>query len=86
MNVCIDVREPAEFAAGHVQGAVNIPPAVLMQGEPAVLRDLARDTALIVYCHSGSRSNASIPFLKAFGFTNITNGINKDHVVRQYKI
>lgn len=83
-QIIIDVREPEEFRMGHVNGALNIPPAKLISGEPAELQNLPRDAQLIVYCRSGSRSNASIPFLKQFGFINIQNGINKDHVQASY--
>ncbi|MFZ1248992.1 MAG: rhodanese-like domain-containing protein [Candidatus Saccharimonadales bacterium] len=82
-RVIIDVRQPMEFKMGHVKGALNIPPSKLMDG-PSELAELPRDTELVVYCLSGSRSNASIPFLKAMGFTNIVNGINKHHVERNY--
>jgi rhodanese-related sulfurtransferase len=82
--VFIDVREPSEFSRGHVEGAINIPPAVLMRGEPEELKKLERNTPLVVYCLSGSRSNASIPFIRSFGFTDITNGINKEQVAQRY--
>ncbi len=82
--VFIDVREPFEYAMGHVDGALNIPPAKLMQGEPDELKLLSRDTKLVVYCRSGARSNASMPFLRSFGFTDIENGINKDQAERKY--
>ncbi len=80
----IDVREPFEFASGHVQGAINLPPAKLMDGVPPKLAEVPRDTRLVVYCRSGSRSNASIPYLQRMGFTNIVNGINKDQVKVRY--
>ncbi len=83
-TVFIDVREPYEFATGHVKGALNIPPTVLMHGEPKALKELPRDTKLVVYCRSGARSNSSIPFLRQFGFTDIENGINKDQVTHRY--
>ena len=52
----VDVREPNEFQAGHVPGAVNIPmsQAVERVGE---LTDLAaRDGGLLLVCRSGNRS------------------------------
>jgi phage shock protein E len=76
-TVVVDVREPQEYATGHVEGAINIPPDKLMAGARE-LDHLAKDTPLILYCVSGSRSNVSIRILQSLGFTNLTNGINKD--------
>ena len=83
-RIFIDVREPREFQTGHVKGALNIPPAKLVSGVPAELKDVPRDTELVVYCLSSSRSNASMPYLRAMGFTNIINGINQMHVRKNY--
>lgn len=82
-KIIIDVREPYEYQSGHVDGAINIPPASLMAGA-VELNDVAKDTEIIVYCISGSRSAASIQILKQMGFTNLTNGINADHVQRNH--
>lgn len=79
--VIIDVREPFEYASGHVEGALNIPPAQLMAGAPE-LKDVDKDAELIVYCLTGSRSNVAIQMLKRMGFTNLTNGINSAHVTK----
>lgn len=81
--VIIDVREPYEFNSGHVNGALNIPPAQLMAGAPQ-LKDVPKDTPLVLYCRSGSRSNASMRFFTAMGYTNVKNGINKEHVEKNY--
>lgn len=82
-RIFIDVREPEEFAKGHVEGAINIPPSEVMRGATA-LNDVPKDTELIVYCLSGSRSNASINILRQLGFTNLVNGINQDQVKAKY--
>lgn len=82
-RVIIDVREPMEYKLGHVKGAINLPPSQLMGGAEK-LKDIPKDTELIVYCVSGARSNASIPYLRQMGFTNIVNGINKQHVKKNY--
>lgn len=84
-RIVIDVREPEEFARGHVKGAINIPPSQLMQGAKQ-LSNTAKDTELILYCVSGNRSSISINILKNMGYTNLTNGINKDHVEANYNI
>ena len=61
-RMIIDVREPYEFKTGHVKGAINIPPAKIMAGAKE-LQDVPKDTELILYCHSGSRSNVSMNIL-----------------------
>ena len=82
-RIVIDVREPYEYESGHVEGALNIPPADLISGAKA-LDNVDRDTELVVYCRTGSRSNASIQILKQMGFTNLTNGIHAGHVEKNY--
>lgn len=84
-RIFIDVREPHEFAKGHVKGALNIPPAELMSGA-ALLKDVPKDTELVLYCLSGSRSNASMNILQQLGYTNLVNGINKEHVAATYGV
>ncbi len=81
--VVIDVREPEEFARGHVAGAFNIPPARLLAGAPE-LSDTALDTPLIVYCRTGSRSNVALNILSGLGYTTITNGVNKEQVEAKF--
>ena len=81
--VFVDVREPEEFSKGHVDGAINVPPADIMNGATA-LKDLPKDANIILYCITGSRSNVSMRFLRDMGFTNVTNGINQAHVEAKY--
>ncbi len=82
-RVIIDVREPYEYERGHVEGAINIPPFELMAGA-SELDGVAKDTEIILYCHSGSRSAVSKNILEKMGYTNIVNGINKDFVEARY--
>ncbi len=82
-RIIIDVREPYEYATGHVEGAINLPPAALMAGAK-VLDEVPKDTELVLYCRSGARSQASMNYLRQLGFTNLTNGINQGHVEQQY--
>lgn len=82
-RIIIDVREPFEFATGHVKGAINIPPSKLMSGDKK-LNDIPKDAEIILYCRSGSRSGVSAHIMKSMGYTNITNGINKDQVRARY--
>ena len=82
-RIIIDVREPSEYARGHYGGAINIPPSKLL-GELPELQDVPKDAQLIVYCLSGSRSNAAMHILSDRGFTNVINGINQEHVAAKF--
>jgi rhodanese-related sulfurtransferase len=55
----VDVREPEEFAAGHIAGAVN-PPLSQLRGRHG---ELPRDRALAVYCQVGQRGYYAVRFL-----------------------
>lgn len=68
----IDVREPAEYADGHLPGAVNIP-----MGQLANRTDeLDKDATVHVVCASGNRSGAMTDFLTGAGFdaVNVAGG------------
>ena len=52
----IDVREPAEFAADHIQGAINLP---LSSFDPAKLPP-AGDKTVVLQCGSGKRSATAV--------------------------
>lgn len=84
-RVFIDVREPYEFERDHVEGAINLPPADLMAGAKVLVR-VPKDTELVLYCLSGARSNASMNYLRQLGFTNLVNGINKEHIRAKYSV
>ena len=68
----IDVREPEEYAAGHVPGAVNIPMGQLHRR----LGELDRSRRQVVVCRSGNRSDAMTDVLLAHGFeaSNLLGG------------
>ncbi len=78
-QVIVDVREPFEYQSGHVDGALNIPPAELLAGS-VQLNAVPKDAKIIVYCRTGSRANVAIEILKQQGFSNLVNGINAGHV------
>lgn len=82
-RIFIDVREPSEYNSGHVAGAINIPPSDLLAGAKK-LQHIPKDTEIVLYCLSGSRSNASMHILRDMGYTNLKNGINKNHVAATY--
>jgi rhodanese-related sulfurtransferase len=63
----LDVREPYEFASGHIDGAALIP---LGQLERRV-GELSKDTPILCVCQSGSRSSAAAQMLAQAGFDAI---------------
>ena len=67
--VLLDVREPEEYAAGHVPGAINLPQADLATR----LDELPRDRPLLVICQGGFRSLRAAQFLKQRGFERVVN-------------
>lgn len=83
--IIVDVREPFEYKMGHVKGSLNIPPSDLMAGAKK-LAGVDKDAPLILYCRTGSRSNAGIQILQGLGYTNLTNGINKQQVEAKYAL
>lgn len=80
-TIVVDVREPYEFASGHYPGAINLPPSEIMAGAKKLAK-VPKDSKIILYCKSGARSNVAKVHLARLGFTNLINGINKDHVPR----
>jgi phage shock protein E len=67
----IDVRTVAEFQAGHLANAVNIPLDELKTGLPRRFPD--RSTVLLLHCRSGRRSGIAEGQLHELGYTNAFN-------------
>lgn len=67
----LDVREPAEFSAGHMLGAKNIPLANI-EARSAEL-DKHKAKPVIVLCNDGSRASKAAAVLRARGFVNVVN-------------
>lgn len=63
--IVLDVRTPAEYAAGHLEGAVL---ADINGDFEAAVAGLDRAAPYAVYCRSGSRSGAAIEAMKQLGF------------------
>jgi rhodanese-related sulfurtransferase len=62
----VDVRQPEEFAQGHIQGAILMPLGTV----PTAFATLPKTGKLIVYCRTGHRSAKAVEFLLQHGYGN----------------
>lgn len=65
----LDVRTPAEFSLGSIEGAVNIPLDEL-RGR---LDDIPADKAIVIFCAVGLRGYLALKILTGRGFKNVKN-------------
>lgn len=65
----LDVRTPAEFSEGHIEGAINID--VNAASFRSTVSDESRTDTYLVYCRSGNRSLQAISIMKELGFKEI---------------
>lgn len=66
----VDVRTPAEYKDGHLNGSINLP----LQTLRSQMNKLKKDEVIITCCRSGSRSGMARQQLQAAGFTQVYNG------------
>jgi rhodanese-related sulfurtransferase len=71
--VVLDVREPAEWAEGHIPGATLIPLGELARRTS----ELPDDETIVVICRSGNRSAQGRDILRAAGYeaTSVDGGM-----------
>ena len=65
----VDVRNPMEHQRGALPGSVNIPLPLIQQA----LKQLDRETPVLLYCNSGQRSGMAKQLLDACGFVVVHN-------------
>jgi len=70
-TVLIDVRTPEEYAAGHLDGAINIDHQVI--GQRIGMAGVAKDDEVILYCRSGRRSGIAAETLSGLGYKKVLN-------------
>ncbi len=64
----LDVRTPAEFAQGHLPGAINMD--VEDPSFPQLAAALDPAGTYAIYCRSGNRSGVAVDYLAGQGFTS----------------
>ena len=75
--VFLDVREPYEWDAGHIEGALHIPMAQL----PARTAEVPSDRTIVCVCQIGQHSDLAARFLQENGYTaqNLEGGMSVWH-------
>ncbi|MBE9044023.1 rhodanese-like domain-containing protein [Pleurocapsales cyanobacterium LEGE 10410] len=63
----IDVREPKEYASGHIPGAVNLPLRSLTDN----LDQIPKNRPTILYCSTGYRTAMGVMALQMLGYDNV---------------
>ncbi|MBB1381699.1 rhodanese-like domain-containing protein, partial [Shewanella sp. SR41-2] len=75
----IDVRTAEEFAAGHIEGAINIPFENIVP--ELAKRNIAKDAEVVLYCRSGNRSGVAQQSLIKQGYSNTYNAGGFDSLI-----
>ena len=70
-DVVIDVRTPKEYAADHIEGAINIEHTNIAQD--IAKAGVGKNDKVILYCQSGRRSGIALETLKTLGFSKAEN-------------
>ncbi|USI92983.1 MBL fold metallo-hydrolase [Rhodococcus pyridinivorans] len=65
----LDVRNPGERAAGHIDGSFHIPLPELVERHGG----LPNDKPIVVHCRSGWRSSVAASLLRSLGYTRTTD-------------
>lgn len=70
-GLILDVREAAEYAFGHIEGAKSIPMGELEER----MNELDKEQEIYVLCRTGKRSDFAAQTLANHGFTKVYNVI-----------
>ena len=65
----VDVREPDEFAVGHIPGAKLLPLGDVLTRAEEVMPD--KNAQWLIYCRTGRRSADAVQKLESLGYTNL---------------
>lgn len=79
-RVLIDARRADEYAAGHLDSAINID--VTAEDFSQRIDALDKDATYVVYCRSGRRSAEAVARMKEAGFTHVSNAGGLDEAAQ----
>ena len=77
----VDVRTPAEFSSGSIEGAVNIPLDEIQDR----VHEFQGKKGVVVFCRTGNRSSTAKRILEKQGIPDVYNGINTTYIKNEMK-
>jgi len=75
LGLIVDVREPGEYADGHIPGAINVPRGQIefrIWPHVGFPESTNMSKKMTLYCASGNRCTLATKSLQDLGFTNVT--------------
>src|SRR5690606_725903 len=69
--IVLDVRTAEEFAAGHLDNAINVDWNIGAERFAEQMQHVPKDKPLFIYCKGGGRSAGAVVKLQEMGFTNV---------------
>ncbi len=67
--VVVDIRKAEDYAAAHIEGAVNIP---FGKGMEAKFENLPKDKKIVVACYSGQTAGQTVAIMRALGYDAVS--------------
>lgn len=73
----VSIRQPDDYAKGHIEGAINIP---FGKGMEAKFTQLPEDEKVYVYCYSGQTAGQTVSALRLLGYdaVSVKSGLGTD--------
>lgn len=68
--ILVDVRSEEEYNEGHIDGALLLPVDSINEDSASEVIE-SKDSTVIVYCRSGSRSSQALQILNGLGYENV---------------
>jgi len=65
----VSIRQAADFANGHIEGALNIP---YVKGMQEGFAQLPKDKKIVVYCYSGQTAGQTVGILRLLGYNAVS--------------
>jgi rhodanese-related sulfurtransferase len=69
LNTVVSIRQAADYATAHIQGAINIPWEKGMQEKFSML---PKDETIVVHCYSGQTAGQAVAIMRLLGYDAVS--------------